>query len=167
MLQTYRLAPMSPAIRWLTWALLLMPAGFIAAGLSSPEAGPVLLLVAVLLIVLYGAVWIWWRPARFELSRAGLALIFPGRRSLVPASAIADAQVVSSQQLRERFGLQLRVGAGGLWGGFGWLWSRRGWTEFYVSTLDGYVLIERRGAIPLLISPENPHAMAAALRALA
>jgi hypothetical protein len=166
MRETFRLAPMAPPIRWLTWALLMLPAGFVAAGLTAYASGSVLRPVGVLLIVLYAAIWIWWRPGRFQVSDQGLALVFPGRRKLVPAAVIADARVIDVDVLRERFGTQLRVGVGGLWGGFGWLWSRRGWTEFYVSTLDGYVLIERRGAIPLLVSPEEPQRMAAALRSL-
>jgi hypothetical protein len=32
----------------------------------------------------------------------------------------------------------LRIGVGGLWGVFGWLWTRRGLVEVYVSRTDGW-----------------------------
>jgi hypothetical protein len=162
----FRIAPMAPFIRWLTWGLCALPVAFVVAGVSGQSLAP-MLGVGLFLCLLYAAVWVWWRPSRFELSEDGLALVFPGRRRLVPASQIAAVQAVTSAQLRERFGVLLRVGAGGLWGGFGWLWSRRGWLEFYVSTLSGYVLVERRGRMPLLISPEHPARFVAALRAVA
>jgi hypothetical protein len=162
MTERFPLAPMAPAIRWLTRALLALPAGFALAAIAWQT---VLWLPAVLLVVMYTSVWIWWRPVRFEVGPDGLTLVFPARRRFVPTAQIAGAECVSAARLRERFGTQLRVGAGGLWGGFGWLWSRRGWTEFYVSTLDDFVLIERRGRIPLLISPQRPERMAAAVRA--
>jgi hypothetical protein len=52
-----------------------------------------------------------------------------------------------------------RVGAGGLWGGFGWLWTeKRGIVQMYVSRTDRFVWIERGAERPWLISPENPEA---------
>jgi hypothetical protein len=162
MTERFPFAPMAPAIRGVTCALLALPAGFALAAIAWQ---PVLWLPAILLVPMYAAVWMWWRPVRFEVGADGLALVFPARRYVVPAAQIAAAERVSAAQLRERFGTQLRVGAGGLWGGFGWLWSRRGWTEFYVSTLDDFVLVERRNRIPLLISPQHPERMAAAVRA--
>jgi hypothetical protein len=56
------------------------------------------------------------------------------------------------------------VGAGGLWGGFGWLWTeRRGIAQMYVSRTEGLVWIERRGGRPWLITPEEPEAFVRAL----
>jgi hypothetical protein len=162
MTETFRLAPMAPFIRWLTWLLWALPVGFAVVALASPRSAG-LLWVALLLAVLYGAVWIWWRPGRFEVSAQGLALVFPGRRTMIAISDIESASVFDPKAFREQFGLALRVGAGGLWGGFGWLWTRKGWVEFYVSALDRYVLIRRRRGIPLLISPEQPQRMVAML----
>ena len=162
MTETFRLAPMAPFIRWLTWLLWALPAGFAVAALASPRSVG-LLWIALLLGVLYGAVWIWWRPGRFEVSARGLVLVFPGRRAAIPISDIESVSVVDPKAFRQQFGLALRVGAGGLWGGFGWLWTSKGWVEFYVSALDRYVLIRRRRRIPLLISPEQPQRMVAML----
>jgi hypothetical protein len=162
MTETFRLAPMAPFIRWLTWLLWALPVGFAVAALVNPR-GVGLLWIALLLVGLYGALWVWWRPGRFEVSAQGLALVFPGRRAMIPISDIESASVVDPKAFRQQFGLALRVGAGGLWGGFGWLWTSKGWVEFYVSALDRYVLIRRRRHIPLLISPEEPQRMAAML----
>lgn len=53
----------------------------------------------------------------------------------------------------------MRIGAGGLWGGFGWLWtSRKGMVEFYVSRTDGFVLITRPNHLDILITPSTPEA---------
>jgi hypothetical protein len=162
MTETFRLAPMAPFIRWLTWLLWALPAGLAVAALANPRSVG-LLWIALLLAVLYLAVWIWWRPGRFEVSERGLVLVFPGRRATIAISDIESASVVDPKAFRQQFGLALRVGAGGLWGGFGWLWTRNGWVEFYVSALDRYVLIRRRRRIPLLISPEEPQRMVAML----
>jgi hypothetical protein len=51
----------------------------------------------------------------------------------------------------------MRIGVGGLWGGFGWLWTaKKGFLEFYISRAEGLILIELRQGNPLLITPENP-----------
>jgi hypothetical protein len=153
---------MAPFIRWLTWLLWALPVLFVLTALAS-RGSHGLLWVALLLVVLYLAVWIWWRPGRFEVSARALVLVFPVRRARIAISDIESASVVDSKAFRDQFGLALRVGAGGLWGGFGWLWTRNGWVEFYISALDRYVLIRRRSRIPLLISPEDPERMVAML----
>ena len=59
-----------------------------------------------------------------------------------------------------------RIGVGGLWGGFGWLWTRgRGMVEFYVSRTDGLVIVERRGGRALLFTPQDPEEFVDALSA--
>jgi hypothetical protein len=58
----------------------------------------------------------------------------------------------------------MRVGAGGLWGGFGWFWTtRRGLVRMYVSRIDHFVWIERGPAQPWLITPDHPDAFVRAL----
>ena len=70
---------------------------------------------------------------------------------------------MTKQELHQELGKTMRIGVGGLWGGFGWLWTRRGLVNFYVSRSDGLVLIERRTARPILITPEKPEMMLQAL----
>ena len=52
--------------------------------------------VGVLVTVLYGAIWLWWRPAAFVVSGAGLELRFPGRRGRVPASGVTAARRIDA-----------------------------------------------------------------------
>jgi len=60
----------------------------------------------------------------------------------------------------------MRVGAGGLWGAFGWLWTtKRGTVQMYISRTDNFVWIERRSERPWLITPERPEQFVAAMTA--
>jgi hypothetical protein len=160
------LAPMSAAIRWFTVVVLLLPAVLLAvANASGP---PQLNVVAASLLALYIGVWLFTRPARFELTEADLAVVFPAWRRTIGVSDGLTARMIEGKKFREEFGLPLRIGVGGLWGGFGWLWtSRRGLVEFYISRFDGMVLVERRRGRALLITPESPEALVAALAEVA
>jgi hypothetical protein len=162
--RSFALAPMSRAIAILTVVLWGVPALFL--GLAGAGAAPLFLGgVGCLVAGVYGAVWIWWRPSRFVLRSAGLEVEFPGRRAEIPAHDITGARLLGADEFRREFGRALRVGAGGLWGGFGWLWTQRGgWVEFYVSRTDGFVLVERRSGTPLLVTPEDPEGLVEALR---
>lgn len=155
---------MSPLFRWLTGALLLMPPVFVALGLATRATllAPVGLAVAAL----YAWVWLRWRPVGFEIRPEGLAIRFPALRLELAGRDIAAVRLLTGEAFREEFGLAFRIGVGGLWGGFGWLWTaRRGLIEFYVSRLDAFVLIERRGDRPLLFTPDSPDEFVEALSA--
>jgi len=163
--RVFHLAPMSPRILWLTvgaWAIPL--ALFIAAFSSSAESDWMLL--ALLLIGVYGAIWLWWRPVSFELRPTGLDVVFPGRRRSISLHRVTGARVISEQDFRQEFGRAMRIGVGGLWGGYGWLWTKRGLIDFYVSRTDGLVLIERASSRPLLVTPDEPDEMVEALESL-
>ena len=113
---------------------------------------------------LYAWIWLRWRPSGFEVSADGLTIRFPLGRRQVVARDIASVRVLAVATFREEFGLALRIGVGGLWGGFGWLWtSQRGLVEFYISRLDGFVLVERRAGRPLLVTPQSPEELVDAL----
>jgi hypothetical protein len=65
-------------------------------------------------------------------------------------------RVLNGSELKREIGWGLRVGAGGLWGSFGWLWTkRRGIVQMYISRTDRFVWIERVGGRPWLITPEQ------------
>lgn len=159
----FAFAPMSGGIRVLTAVLLALPALLVVLGLGVPGLRP----VAVLVALLFAAIFLVARPRVFEVAPAGLLVRAPLRAFAVPAHGIASVRTIDPAGFREEFGLAVRVGAGGLFGGFGWLWTRRrGFVEFYVSRADGGVLIERRRQIPLLVTPERPDDFVAALRAV-
>lgn len=156
---------MSVLIRGLTVFLLALPATLALAGVASGQPLP-LLPVAALLALTYVAVWLWWRPTRFEVSEDAFDIVFPARRKSTARSAIVGARPFTVRSVRGELGFPVRIGVGGLWGGFGWLWTtRRGLVEFYVSCTDGMVFIERRGARPLLITPADPEGLLRALQA--
>jgi len=151
----FSLAPMSPTIRGITIVLLFLPPIFgIWAMLSHTQVA----IIAFLLIsVLYGATWFGCRPSYFVVSPSSLEIVFPLWRRRISLEGVSHSRLISQEAFRQEFGLAVRVGVGGLWGGFGWLWtSQRGFVEFYVSQLDNLVLIERLTGNSLLITPEQP-----------
>ena len=87
------------------------------------------------------------------------------RARVVPAPEIAEAAIVSRDAFRREFGWGMRIGAGGLWGGFGWLYTRKGLVDLYVSRTDRFVLVRRRTGRPLLLTPEADERFVATLRA--
>jgi hypothetical protein len=158
----FALAPMSPLILWLTGFLCLVPAGLAAAALATGSR--VLWIPALGTALLYAGVWLACRPSRFVVSEQGLDLVFPVWTRSIAAGDLTGVRLVSAEAFRAEFGRALRIGVGGLWGGFGWLWtSQRGFVEFYVSRTDGLVFAERRSGRPLLLTPEQPAAMVRAL----
>jgi hypothetical protein len=151
---SFPLAPMSRAVRVLTGVLLAIPLVFAALALLTQAP---LGRAAAFVAALYAFVWLGARPTRFELDASALRICFPLWTRSLPLASLTSARLLDVAALRGEIGFPLRVGVGGLWGGFGWLWaSKRGWIEFYVSRTDGLVWIERRGAMPLLITPERP-----------
>src|SRR5262249_42623970 len=83
----------------------------------------------------------------------------PLRRCVLPRSGISEVRALDRRSLRREVGWGARVGAGGLWGGFGWLWTaRRGIVQMYISRVDGLVWIERGGERPWLVTPAAPAA---------
>ena len=124
-----------------------------------------LLLVAAFIATIYAIVWLWWRPYGFEIRGGELRLLFPMRALSTSLSQIAVVRRLSDVEFKQEFGRGARIGAGGLWGGFGWLWTqKKGILEMYISKQDDYVLIERRSRRALLLTPNRVEAFIAALQ---
>lgn len=157
----FPLAPMSPLIRGLTWGVLLLPIVFFAIaalGIGS------LAIPAAAIVILYVWVWLRFRPNRFVVSADALEVIWPLKVRRLPRAQIAGVRRIDVTTLRAEAGWVARVGVGGLWGAFGWLWTeRKGIVQMYVTRSDGLVWIERKDARPWLISPEDPDAFIRAL----
>jgi hypothetical protein len=160
--QSFRLAPMSPLFWTLTLALLAVPAVFFS---TAAMGGPHLLTVAALcVVVMYVWVWLRFRPTRFVVYPDRLEVCWPLKRRSIPREDIAEVRLIDKRALPSAIGWGVRVGAGGLWGGFGWLWTRRrGVVQMYISRTDGFVWIERVGDRPWLITPARPAAFVRAL----
>ncbi len=91
-------------------------------------------------------------------------MIWPLKRRQLRREDISDVRLIGKRDLRREIGWGMRVGAGGLWGGFGWLWTRRrGIVQMYISCTDRFVWIERSCKRPWLITPEQPEAFVRAL----
>jgi hypothetical protein len=145
----------------LTLVVAALPAAFLIGGMTGAR---VLRVPALLLILTYAWVWTRFRPTAFVVHPRTLEVIWPLKRRQVSREEITAVRLVGRDELRRQVGWGMRVGAGGLWGGFGWLWtSRRGIVQMYVSRLDGFVWIERGGERPWLITPERPEAFVRAL----
>jgi hypothetical protein len=150
----FRLAPMSAGIRGLSVVLLALPPVFLIGALLGKH---LLVLPALLIITVYAWVWLRFRPSRFVVRGGGLSIVWPLKHREVPSGEITDVRLLNRSELQQSIGWGLRIGAGGLWGGFGWLWTkRRGIVQMYVSRTDGFVWIERTRGRPLLITPEEP-----------
>ena len=161
----FPLAPMSGDIRVLTAIAWVAPLGLIlGAMLARGPVRGVLLVVSALVVVTYASVWLFWRPTAFEVDRSGLRIVWPLRARTIPAREVAEAVVLSREAFRRDFGWGMRIGAGGLWGGFGWLYTSKGLLGLYVSRTDRVVLVRLRTGRPLLVTPEGDERFVAALR---
>ena len=159
--QSFRLAHMSPLIWMLTLALLAVPVVFFSTAIVGRH---LLTVPALCIVVLYGWVWLRFRPMRFVVYPDRLEVRWPLKRRSIPRKDIAAVRLIDKQALHNETGWGMRVGAGGLWGGLGWLWTqRRGIVQMYISRTDGFVWIERVGGRSWLITPAQPAAFVRAL----
>jgi hypothetical protein len=162
MKKNFSLAPMSPSILVLTLVLWLLPFSFLVYFFLAGQqvAGG----IALFLFVLYGIVWAFCRPSRFEVVTGHLEIVFPAWKRNVEFSDRATVRMLSADKFKQEYGWAMRIGIGGLWGGFGWLWtSKGGLVEFYVSQVDGMVMIERRNNKNILVTPDEPEKFVASM----
>lgn len=149
-MSSFRIAPMSTTIQIITIALLVLPVLLILGvvfGMGS------LIIPAILLLAIYSWIWLRLRPTQFVVHQNALEVIWPLKRQEIPRNSISGVRIIDGRDL----GWCMRIGAGGLWGGFGWLWTRRrGVVQMYISRKDNLVLIERTSGRSWLISPERP-----------
>ena len=112
--------------------------------------------------------WIWlrFRPTCFVLHERTLEVIWPLKHQDIPRDTIVAVQLLNRGALKQKIGWALRIGAGGLGGGFGWLWTKRhGLVQMHISRTDGFVWIERKHDRPWLLTPEQPDEFVRALSA--
>jgi hypothetical protein len=158
---------MSGDIRALTGIALVAPLGLVlGAALAQGPVRSALLGATVFVALVYAGVWLLGRPTAFEVDASGLRIRWPLRRQEIAARDLAGAETLSRETFRRDFRWGMRIGAGGLWGGFGWLYTRKGLLDLYVSRTDRFVLVRRRIGRPLLLTPERDEAFVDALRAL-
>ncbi len=142
----------------LTAIYFAVPVAFLLADDSRLSAAAAGLLALALAVYGFG------RPTHFEISDAELSIVWPLRSQRLRRSDVTGASVLSREAFQQRFGRAVRLGIGGLFGQFGWAWTRDGLVTTYVSTLGPFVLLELREGRPLVFTPEEPDAFVAALR---
>ena len=148
-------------IRIITLGLLALPVLFV---LSAVFGRAPLIEPSIFLMAIYCWVWVRFRPTQFVVHPEVLEVIWPLKRRRISRASIADVRLVNRRDLRLQLGWGMRVGDGGLWGGFGWLWTqRRGIVQMYISRFNDLVWIERTAGRPWLISPERPQEFVRAL----
>ncbi len=157
--QEFPLAPMTTDLRVMTYIVYAVPVALVVAGVRFPP----MFGVAGLVVLIYVSVWLWFRPTRFVLTSDSLVLEWPMRRLEVPLSDITEARVITRADFRREFRYGLRVGAGGLWGGFGLLVTGKGALTMYISRTDRFVLLGRATGRSMLLSPDPPDGFVAAL----
>ena len=139
------------------WVITLLVIGLLPLFVILSLSGAPLWTGAAIVAATCVGTWFCMRPTGFVVAHDSIEIVWPLRRWQIQKSALSSVRLVESPELKSILGLALRVGVGGLWGTFGLLWtSKRGWVSCYVSRVDDLVWIERRGARPLLLSPENP-----------
>ncbi len=163
MSQSFPLAPMTRPMTALTAGLLAMPVILLGLAQASPLAVS-MGSTAGLLMVLFVAIWLVARPARYDVGEDGITMVFPVWRRTVPWTAVRAARTFAGDAFTREVGWGMRVGAGGLFGSFGWLVTSIGTLEMYVSRRSDLVLVECEGRKHLLVSPSDAQAFATAVR---
>ena len=151
--RSYRIAPMSTVIRVLTALLFLIPVGM---AIGAATGTRVLLVPLAFVVAIFAWIWLRFRPREFVIYPDRIEAVCPLKRRAILCSTIVSCRTIGLADLRREIGWGIRVGAGGLWGSFGWLWTlRRGTVQTYVSRTDAFVWIERGAGTPWLITPER------------
>ncbi len=151
--KTFRLAPMSGLILWLT--ILVFPIPFAMAGSALYWGVHPLLAVAGFMGLVWAVIWFYMRPSHFTVSDRGLQIVWPMRQQLVETAQIESAELVTDAEFRQRWGIGMRIGAGGLFGGFGWYRTRTVTFRFYISRTDEFAIVHLRNDRPLMLTPDD------------
>jgi hypothetical protein len=120
--------------------------------------------VAAIIVMMYAVIWLWMRPSAFAVNPDELELVWPVRRRTIARGDIVRVRKLAIADLKREIGYMLRVGAGGLWGGFGLAKTALGYMELWVSRADWIVWIECRDRRSLLVTPEDPDRFVELLR---
>ena len=112
--------------------------------------------MAALVLASHATVWCFFRPTRFEVDGASLRIVWPLRSRTIARADVLAARIVTRAAFRAEYGYGIRIGASGLWGRFGLLKTWRTTFSMWISRTDRLVIVELRGARPLLVTPETP-----------
>ena len=167
-MKRYPLAPMDRMYQGLSLFLGSLPFLFISLTLMLP--GPPKLIFAsstVFLFLVYAWIWFYWRPDSFRLETTALVLEFPRREMVIDLSSVQQVHLYKNYDaFIAEWGFGIRIGAGGLFGSFGWLKTAKGTLQMYVSRSVDLVVVEFSDRKPLLITPEQAQDFVNALKSI-
>lgn len=147
------MAPMSGLILGLT--VVLFPVPFVMAAFAIISGVHGVFGVAAFMLFIWAVVYFYMRPSHFEVTPVGLDIVWPLRREHFDAAQIESVERISGEEYRRRYGLGMRIGAGGLFGGFGFYKTKSVTFRFYISRQDEYVLVHRKNDRPLMLTPDK------------
>lgn len=154
---TFHLAPMTADLRIATWLLWALALGMGCVALATPFfVGAFLFATAAFMVLTYASVWLGFRPSRFVIEPEALTIEWPLRSRVIRRADIERARIVSAADFRREYGYGMRIGAGGLWGGFGLLKTGAETFSMWISRTDRYVIVTLRNDRPLLLTPTLP-----------
>lgn len=123
----YRLAPMSRSLAIMTVVLWGIPLVFAVIAVTTDFLPAMIFMIAMTVFIagIYCWTWIRFRPSEFVLGDGAMEVIWPAKRRQVPYVGMHSAKIITRRELKDLVGFGMRVGAGGLWGAFGWLWTTK------------------------------------------
>jgi len=99
-------------------------------------------------------VWFLGKPSQFQISKAGLEILWPGRNRKLPQPAFYEVFPVSDTELGK---LRRKSCICGIFGCFGWTQSQYlGNVDAYITRKEGLVFLRLKNRRPLLLTPEQP-----------
>lgn len=119
-----------------------------------------------LLVTTTVAVWLFLRPSSVEVTDTEVVVGFAMRSVVIPLDDIVNVEVHDASSFNEAFGGHTRVLIASAYGGGGWLPTRAQTFDAYLSGHDSLAVLRRREGRPVLLSPSDPAALQAALRAV-
>lgn len=166
MRMTERRFPMSldAANRAITLAVLVVCGAVLGLQvvLCRPPVQWIPVLTAILLLPALGICWA-LAPTGIAVDGSALRIERRGWRALeIPLGEIAALESAPAVRLLHTVRL---FGVGGFFGTFGLMWSRSlGRFRAYATQNAPSLLVRRRGALPVLVTPDDPQSLVAALR---
>ena len=161
-MRSFSIAPMDGLMRTLTIFVGLLPLVFLGLAAVPSPVRPWMGATSLALLALYAGVWLIARPDAYLLDAEALVLRFPLWSRRIPRTELTGLTRYPGTAFRDEVGWGMRVGAGGLFGAFGWLVTGEGTFEMYVSRVSDLVVVHRDGGRDLLLSPGDLDGFAAA-----
>ena len=159
----FPIARMTADLRTMTVALCFIPVILgIGAAITQYWVQIMLGIAAVLVVLLYIALLLAFRPRSFQVSERGLRIIWPIRSELLKTARLKGVERITRDGFRQRYGLGARVGAGGMWGGFGLYKTKTVTFRMFTSRTDEAIVVYTTGR-PLLITPADLEGFVTAL----